>query len=104
MNPLLATSMAQIMAKVKELGTCFGSFSERKAVNIEKMNQAHIHIKSIEAHLKKIEATIGEDNKTCARTSGVSSRSASNKHPSLKVRCSERLSMNCAKDISLLCT
>jgi hypothetical protein len=93
--------MAQIMAEVKELGTRFGSFSEREAVNVEKTNQAHTRIESIEAHLKDIEATIGEDNETRARTSGGSSRCASNKHPSLKVRRSERLSMNRAEDISL---
>ncbi len=92
MDSSLATSMAQIMAKVKELGMRFRSFSEREAVNVEKMNQAHTCIKSIEACLKEIEATIGKDNKTCARTSGGSFRSASNKHPSLKVRRSERLS------------
>ncbi len=104
MDLSLATSMAQIMAKVKELGMCFGSFSEREAINIEKMNQAHTRIESIEARLKEIEETIGEDNKTRARTSDGSSRSASNKHPPLKVRCSKRLSINRAEDISLWCT
>ncbi len=104
MDLSLATSMAQIMAKVKELGTHFGSFSEREAVNVEKMNQAHTCIESIEAYLKEIEAMIGEDNETRARTLNGSSRSASNKHPSLKVHRSERLSMNHAEDISLWCT
>ncbi|SRR5258708_343475 len=74
--------MAQILAKVKGLGTHITSLSESEA---KRTNQILTHLKEVEAQVKVVEGVAGEGSGVHAKKTCGGSRSTSGDHLLLKI-------------------